>query len=118
MCIRDRMNVVPDANFVQEDLTAPEISSEIEIVELPETEDLKGEQSDQSQKIVSEKTTVGENKKDIKKFEKPVVQETKKETKKESKPPDENKKSVKQKTPVVSPETKNKSSTEKVKKKT
>jgi len=127
--ILPEMNVVPDASIVQETLTAKnipsEIPSEVEEIELPETGELKDEENKESPKKVVKKIAVSEKIKETKKIEKEIKSEPKKETKKENKLPDEDKKTVKQKTAIVSPEAKNKSSTErnkssneKVKKKT
>ena len=114
--ILPELNVVPDANFIQEDLTAQQIPSEIEQIELPETEQSKNEENNESpkkeSKKVVEKIAVSENIKDTKKA-KVINPETQKEPKKENKLPGEDKKSVKRQTPLVSPETKNKSSAEK-----
>jgi membrane peptidoglycan carboxypeptidase len=122
--ILPEMNIAPDASVVQEDLTDEVIPSEIEAVELQaEAENLLEEQNDKTPKKMSEKSAVGENVKketlkEVKKIEKPVAVETRKTAKQENKPSDENKPSIKQKAPIVAPDAKNKSSTEKVKKKT
>ncbi|HLM60651.1 MAG TPA: penicillin-binding protein 2, partial [Pyrinomonadaceae bacterium] len=85
--ILPEMNIVPDANIVQENLTAANIPSEIEKVELPETETEEDKQTNEPAK------------KEIKKaVEKTMVAEQLKETKKENKPPSDDKKSIKQKT--------------------
>ncbi|MBA3599776.1 MAG: penicillin-binding protein 2 [Acidobacteria bacterium] len=124
--ILPEMSVVPDANIVQDDLTAENIPSEIEaqpslpeqieseniLNDLPKKEELKkvSKTSVENQKSKAIKET-RETKAEIKK-------ETKKEDKKENKLPSEDKKSPKPKSNVVNAETKNKSSTEKGKKKT
>jgi cell division protein FtsI (penicillin-binding protein 3) len=121
--ILPEMNVVPDANIVQEDLTAQKIPSEIEKVELPGTYDESAdEQSDEATKKESKKTDeksdIKENVKKSKPVEKQVKPEAKKESKPENKSPNEDKKAVKQKPAIVDTEKKNKSSTEGIKKKT
>jgi cell division protein FtsI/penicillin-binding protein 2 len=111
--ILPEMNVVPDANFVQEDTTAQSIPSEIEEVVLPETENENGDEmpKKESKKLV-EKVAVSENVKETKRAETKVKPEKKRENnlsgdrKKLSKPV------------MLNPETKNKSSTERIKKKT
>jgi cell division protein FtsI (penicillin-binding protein 3) len=114
--ILPEMNVVPDAAVIQEDLTDEEIPSEIEAVELPQTENVKNDEvpKDETKKLVS-KTVINEKVNETKRAEKPVKTEVKKETKKDNKPPSDKKTP---KTAIVSREAKNKSSTEKVKKKT
>ena len=122
--ILPEMNVVPDADIVQENLIAgnasPEIPSEIEKVELPTAEESNEQPDDLPKKEPKKnvgKTAVSENIKETKKIEKEVGFDSRKEAKKENKLPGEDKKSAKQKTAILSPEAKNKSSTEKVKKK-
>ena len=112
--ILPEMNIAPDANFVQENLTAEKIPSEIEEVVLPETEDEKSNETPKKESKRNDKIAVSENIKEAKKVEK----ETKPESKKESKLPTDNKKLPKPKPAAVNAETKNKSSTEKIKKKT
>ncbi len=115
--ILPEMNVVPDSTIQQENLTAQVIPSEIEKVELPETTDAKviekeNSPKNESKKIV-EKIAAGEKTKEIKKIEK----EAKPDAKKKNKSPNEDK-NIKSKPAMVTTEKKNKSSTEKVKKKT
>ncbi len=113
--ILPEMNVVPDANYVQQDLTAQTIPSEIEEVVLPETEDIKSDESPKSEsKKLIEKVAVNTNVKETKRVEKEIKSESKKETKS----PGDGKKLSKSKPAAVNAETKNKSSTEKLKKKT
>jgi len=114
--ILPEMNVAPDADFVQENLIAEnipsEIPSEIEKIESPMTEESDEQPDDllkKESKRLIEKRVVSENVKEIKRVEK----EVRLETKKENKLPVEDKKSVKNKPAIVIPETKNKSSTEK-----
>jgi cell division protein FtsI (penicillin-binding protein 3) len=113
--ILPEMNVVPDANYVQEDLTAQTIPSEIEQVELPETENVKSDAppKNESKKNVG-KIAVSDNVKQTNRIER----ETKPESKNESKSPDDAKKSTKPKPATLNTDAKNKSSTEKIKKKT
>ena len=126
--ILPEMNVAPDADFVQENLIAEnipsEIPAEIEKIESPMTEESDEQPDDllkKESKRLIEKRVASENVKEIKRVEK----EVRLETKKENKLPVVDKKSVKNKLAIVIPETKNKSSTkknkisaEKVKKKT
>ncbi len=111
--ILPEMNVVPDANYVQEDLTAQTIPSEIEEVVLPETENVNGIDApkNESKKNVG-KTAVSSSVKETKRIE----IETKPEPKKESKSPNADKKLSKP--AALNTDAKNKSSTERVKKKT
>jgi cell division protein FtsI/penicillin-binding protein 2 len=114
--ILPEMNVVPDAAVIQEDLTDEEIPTEVEAIELPKTESVKNAETppDESKKLVS-KIVINEKVNETKRSEQPVKAEVKKETKKDSKPPSDKKAP---KLPIISTEAKNKSSTEKVKKKT
>lgn len=113
--ILPEMNVVPDANYVQENLTAQTIPSEIEQVELPETENVNGVDTskNESKKVVG-KTAVSSNVKETKRIER----DAKPEPKKESKSPTDDKKLSKPKPATLNLEAKNKSSTERIKKKT
>ena len=123
--ILPEMNIAPDANVRHEDLTAQAIPSEIEAVELPEAESEPTDAApiEESKKAVEKivaKQKVIETVKKIEPIKKAIKTESKKEqkeSKKESPPPDE-KKSVKPKPPAIKTDAKNKSSTEKVKKKT
>ncbi len=127
--ILPELNVVPDAFIKQEDLTTQEIVSEIEPLELPETNDSKtGKNSESSEKEPNksaEKKSVGENVKTTKRAAEEVKnapkkesgEESNKKSNRENKPPDD-KKSLKPKMPLIKTDAKNKSSTEKVKKKT
>ncbi len=113
--ILPEMNIVPDANFVQEDITAQKIPSEIEEVVLPDSKNDKSDETRKSEsKKLVEKSAVSANVKETKRVEK----ETKSESKKESESPGDDKKLSKPKPAAVNTETKNKSSTEKIKKKT
>ena len=94
--ILPELNVLPDATFRQEVLTAEDITPEADIAPT----------STQNAPKKTEKIAMRE------KTEKP------KEPKKENKPPDEDKKSTKQKTAILSDETKNKSSRKRMKQKT
>lgn len=121
--ILPEMNVVPDGQVVQNNMTAEAIPSEVEPADLKmsppeksETEENNIEPTKTTGKIVK-----SEKVKEIKDT-KNVEKEVKKETKKESQP-NENKKSSKPKAADVKTEKpkadlKNKSSTEKTKKKT
>jgi hypothetical protein len=84
--ILPEMNIVPDANIVQENLTAANIPSEIEKVELPETESDEDKQTNEPAKKEIKKAVVkpviAEQLKETKKVEKEIKPETKKETKK------------------------------------
>jgi len=119
--ILPEMNVAPDANVRQEDLTAQKIPSEIETVELPETSKPKDKKSDETtereSKKAVEKAAVSENVKETKRVEKEAKTELKKTSNNDNKTPDD-RKLAKPKSPVVKTDAKNKSSTEKVKKKT
>ncbi|HEV8159260.1 MAG TPA: penicillin-binding protein 2 [Pyrinomonadaceae bacterium] len=124
--ILPEMNIVPDANVVQDDLTAENIPSEIETeVSLPEqieSENISGELSKKEELKKVAKPSVENQKskaiKETKETKKEVKEVIKKEDKKENKPPSEDKKSPKPKSAVLNVETKNKSSTGKGKKKT
>ncbi|CAN5866344.1 penicillin-binding protein 2 [soil metagenome] len=124
--ILPEMNIVPDANVVQDDLTAENIPSEIETeVSLPEqieSENISGELSKKEELKKVAKPSVENQKskaiKETKETKKQVKEVIKKEDKKENKPPSEDKKSPKPKSAVLNVETKNKSSTGKGKKKT
>ena len=94
--ILPELNVLPDATFRQEVLTAEDIPQETDIAPT----------STKAAPKKTEKIATGE------KTEKP------KEPKKENKPPSEDKKSTKQKTAILTDETKNKSSRERMKQKT
>lgn len=113
--ILPEMNIVPDANYVQEDLTAQTIISEIEQVEQPETEIVK---NDPTPKIESKKAAGKIAVSDKAKETKRIEGETKTESKKESKPPTDDKKLSKPKPLASNTNAKNKSSTERAKKKT
>lgn len=116
--ILPEMNVVPDAAIRQENLTAQQIPTEIEEVELPDAENSEKETVPSTKsKNSAEKISDGNRVKDAKKIERKVEKEIKPDAKKENKFPVDEKK-MKPKTTVVSTEKKNKSSTEKVKKKT
>lgn len=109
--ILPEMNVVPDAAIKQENLTAVNIPSEVENVDLPETENPDEQNADSLKKE--------SNKEEPKKIvEKSADNEKIKDAKRKSKTPNEDKKAVKQKPAIISTETKNKSSTERIKKKT
>ncbi len=94
--ILPELNVLPDATFRQEVLTAEDITPEADIAPTSTQNAPK-----KTEKIATREKT-----------------ETPKEPKKENKPPDEDKKSTKQKTAILSDETKNKSSRERMKQKT
>lgn len=109
--ILPEMNVVPDSNYVPQNLTAQNEPSEIEEIVLPETESEPGsELAKKESKKVVEKSVVSENQKEPKKVER--------ETKNEPKSKSDDKKPTNQKTAITSVKPKNKSSTEKIKKKT
>jgi membrane peptidoglycan carboxypeptidase len=113
--ILPEMNVVPDASYLQEDLTAQTIPSEIEEVVLPETEEQKSDETPKTESKKSiEKVGVSESLKVTKRVEKQI----KSESKKENKSPNDDKKLSKPKPLAVNTKAKNKSSTERVKKKT
>ena len=128
--ILPEMSIVPDANVVQDDLTAGNIPSEIEtetsLPEQIESENISGDllKKEELKKaantsIENQKSkAIKETKETRKEIKKEVKEEIKKEDKKENKPPSEDKKSLKPKNAAVNVETKNKSSTEKGKKKT
>jgi membrane peptidoglycan carboxypeptidase len=114
--ILPEMNIVPDANYVQEDLTAQTIPSEIEQVELPEAENTKSGTAptvNESKKVVG-KVPVSASLKETNRKER----DTKSESKKESESPTNDKKLPKPKLGASNTDAKNKSSTERMKKKT
>jgi cell division protein FtsI (penicillin-binding protein 3) len=120
--ILPEMSVVPDANIVQDDLVAENIPSEIESeISLPEqieSENISGDSLKKDELKEAVKTSVENQKPRAIKETKETKKEIKRQDKKGDKLPSEDKKSPKPKNAVVNVETKNKSSTEKGKKKT
>jgi cell division protein FtsI/penicillin-binding protein 2 len=136
--ILPEMNVVPDGQIIQDNLTAENIPSEIEIdAEMPQSENSEAEENNAEPKNSVEptikngveKVVKSEKKNDVEKVIKKenkdiskVEKEIKKEPKKESSPNDDKKspkpKAADVKTEKPKADLKNKSSTEKAKKKT
>jgi hypothetical protein len=123
--ILPEMNIVPDANVIQNTLTAEEIPEEVDDPTNasplpPETEDAVADQKMATQKIAAK--MIKENTKSAKtektKETKVTLKETLKDNKKDSKQSGDEKKQPKPKAAALSPESKNKSSTEKKKQKT
>lgn len=119
--ILPEMNVVPDANVVEDNLTAQSVPSEVESeANPPEQIAAENKSKDSLNKKPSEKAVKpaaeGEKIKAIKEDKEPR-KEIKKDLKKTNKPPTEDKKQSKQKT-ALNFDTKNKSSTERKKQKT
>jgi cell division protein FtsI/penicillin-binding protein 2 len=117
--ILPEMNVVPDANVIQNTLTAEEIPEEVD-EPTNVASALQSESEDEfanqkiAAKIVKEKTKSEKTEK-TEKAEKPKEPKIEK---KESKPSSDDKKQQKPKAAALSPDSKNKSSTEKKKQKT